>query len=144
MVVRVEREPTSQELHHRVDTDEDLLAVRRAVRSIAERLGFGMKDVTSIVTSVSELARNMLVYANGGEMTVRTIAEPSRVGIEIIAADRGPGIADIRRALMDGYSTSGGLGMGLPGVQRLMDTFDIRSETATGTVVTAAMWLEEK
>jgi len=126
-----------------VRTDLDLLAARRQTRTFVQELGFSATDVTGIVTAVSELARNMLMYAQGGDLTVRSIQSGVRRGVQVVARDRGPGIPDIRRALLDGYSTSGGLGMGLPGVRRLMDDFKIHS-APDGTVVDAKKWLNDR
>lgn len=130
------------ELHLPIHSDAELLAARQKARQAASELGFGPKDITSIVTSISELARNMLMYAGSGEVIVRGVNGARGIGLEVIARDDGPGIPDLRRALMDGYSTSGGLGMGLPGVRRLMDEFDVQSESGHGTIVTALKWLE--
>ena len=114
--------------------------MRQEVRRLVVDLGFGTTDVTSIVTAVSEICRNMIVYAGGGEFVVRTIRSAGELGIEAVARDSGPGIPDVPRALMDGFSTSGGLGMGLPGGRRLMDEFDIRSKPGDGTVVIGRKW----
>jgi serine/threonine-protein kinase RsbT len=124
-----------------VESDLDFLAARRQTRSLVLELGFSTKDVTGIVTAVSELTRNMLMYANGGDLTVRSIEKEAKQGVQIIARDRGPGIPDVRRALLDGYSTSGSLGMGLPGVRRLMDDFKINSVPKEGTVIDTKKWL---
>lgn len=137
-------EQVRQEFTIVVETDLDLLEARRQTRVFVQKLGFSTKDVTGIVTAVSELARNILMYAKRGELTVRSIEDGTRQGVQIIARDHGPGIPDIRRALLDGYSTSGGLGMGLPGVRRLMDDFKIDSGRNEGTVVNTKKWLNER
>jgi serine/threonine-protein kinase RsbT len=106
---------------------------------LAAQLGFSGADQTLIATAISEMARNILTYARCGEIILRS-EQDHRPGIIIIAADEGPGIPDIQRALQDGYSTSGSLGLGLPGTKRIMDEFSIISEVGKGTVVTMKKW----
>jgi serine/threonine-protein kinase RsbT len=96
-----------------------------------------------IVTAVSELGRNILMYAGEGEVVVTTIDGSERRGIVVVARDQGPGIHDLQKAMLDGYSTSGSLGLGLPGVRRLMDEFAIESAPGRGTTVTAKRWLSQ-
>jgi serine/threonine-protein kinase RsbT len=120
--------------------ENDIVSARRTVREAATRLGFGQTDVTRIVTAASELARNTFKYAGQGVMRWRRIETGSRFGIELQFVDRGPGIQDIDLAMQDGFSTSGGLGMGLPGARRLMDDLEIKSEPGQGTVVTLRKW----
>jgi serine/threonine-protein kinase RsbT len=103
-------------------------------------LQFSPGDSTLIATAISELARNIVSYARQGEICIRAAQNSDRPGIVIIASDKGPGIRDITQALRDGYSTSGSLGLGLPGVRRLMDTFDIVSVLGKGTTVTVKKW----
>src|ERR1700692_1519377 len=103
-----------------IKTERDIVAARRTVRETAMQLGFGETDVTRIVTAASELARNIYKYAGEGVMRWRTIRVNSRAGLELQFVDRGPGIADIQQAFQEGYSTSRGMGMGLPGARRLM------------------------
>ncbi|PYU19269.1 MAG: ATP-binding protein [Acidobacteria bacterium] len=107
---------------------------------VAIKLGFSSGDITLIATAISELARNILSYARQGEILLRTVDGSNRTGILIVASDEGPGISDIRQALRDGFSTSGSLGMGLPGVRRLMDEFEITSEPMHGTTVKVKKW----
>lgn len=97
-------------------------------------------DSTFVATVISELARNIVLYAGRGEITLRLVEKAGRRGITVIASDEGPGIADIGQVLQDGYSTSGGLGLGLPGVRRLMDEFEIVSEVGRGSTVTTTKW----
>lgn len=117
----------------------DIITARQQGRALATRLGFSSADQTLIATAISEMARNILVYAKTGEIILRP-QQDGRAGIVIIARDEGPGIADINRALQDGYSTSGSLGMGLPGTKRIMDEFSIVSEVGGGTTVTMKKW----
>lgn len=119
----------------------DVVAVRQLGRNAAKELGFGVVDQARITTAISELARNIFLYAGEGKVTIDKIFIDGKKGLKITAEDEGPGIADIRKVMEDGYSTSGGLGAGLPGVKRLMDEFDIRSHEGEGTVVTAIKWL---
>jgi serine/threonine-protein kinase RsbT len=111
-----------------VHSDQDIVSARQKGRLMAVELGFSSGDATLIATAISELARNIVSYARTGEITLQEIQGPSRAGILIEAADEGPGIPDVRQALRDGYSTSGSLGLGLPGVRRLMDEFEITSQ----------------
>ncbi len=124
-----------------IRTEGDIVLVRRTAREAAALAGFGPTDVTRIVTATSELARNIFKYAGGGVMRWRPINQGDRHGIELEFQDQGPGIADIQLALQEGYSTSGGLGMGLPGAKRLVDELEIRSAAGQGTVVTLKKWL---
>ena len=123
-----------------IRSDSDILIARGQGRALAARLGFHSGDLALIATTISELARNILSYAGTGEIAVQPIGDSHKPGILIIARDKGPGISDVRKALQDGYSTSGGLGLGLPGVRRLMDEFDIVSEAGLGTTVTVKKW----
>lgn len=107
---------------------------------MANQLGFSSTESTLIATAISELARNIVLYARSGEVELESINNTDRSGIVITARDQGPGIPDVQRALMGGYSTSGGLGLGLPGVRRMMDDLDVDTELGEGTVVTATMW----
>ncbi|HKW62350.1 MAG TPA: anti-sigma regulatory factor [Candidatus Acidoferrum sp.] len=116
------------------------MTARQKGRTLASELGFSTGDATLIATSISELARNIVSYARRGEITLKLVSASSRQGITIIASDRGPGIRDVRQAMRDGFSTSGSLGLGLPGVRRLMDEFEILSEPGQGTVVTVKKW----
>jgi serine/threonine-protein kinase RsbT len=125
-----------------IKTANDVVAARRSVRDAAVQLGFGETDVTRIVTATSELARNIFKYAGQGVMRWRLVQANGRSGLELQFVDQGPGIADIHQAFRDGYSTSGGMGMGLPGAKRLMDQFEIESVVGQGTSVTMKKWLK--
>jgi serine/threonine-protein kinase RsbT len=123
-----------------ITSDQDIVTARQRGRALAIELGFSAGDATLIATSISELARNIVSYARRGEIILKTVQGSSRQGISIIASDNGPGIRDILQAMRDGFSTSGSLGLGLPGVRRLMDEFDIASEPGRGTIVTVKKW----
>jgi serine/threonine-protein kinase RsbT len=125
-----------------ITTDADLLVARQQVRELASSLNFSAIDTTLIATATSEIARNILVYAGRGEVALQTIERGSRRGLLVIARDRGPGIADIGRALEDGFSTAGSLGLGLPGAKRLMDDFAIESAPGCGTTVKMTKWAD--
>jgi RNA polymerase sigma factor (sigma-70 family) len=125
-----------------VRRDADVVAARQAARELATRLGFSPTDITLIATAVSEVARNIVRFAESGEVVVAELSEP-RCGISIVARDAGPGIPDVEQALQDGYSTYAGLGLGLPGARRLMDEFAVVSETGRGTTVTMTKWRGE-
>lgn len=120
------------------------MAARSAARSTGEKLGFGVTDLMFISVAVSELARNILLYARHGHVTIKEVRKGELRGVCITARDQGPGIPDIELALQDGYSTSGGLGLGLPGVRRLMDEFQIDSKVSRGTVVKVTKWLHRR
>jgi serine/threonine-protein kinase RsbT len=124
----------------RVDSDADIVSARQAGRAMADMVGFSSTDATLIATAISELARNMLTYAGGGELRLTTLEERRRRGIEVVAADRGPGITDVARAMEDGYSTGRGMGLGLPGARRLVDEFLIDAPLGVGTTVTVRKW----
>ncbi len=121
-------------------TESDIVAVRKSVREAATRLGFGITDVTRIITAASELARNVFLYAGSGVVRCRLLNGSGRVGIEVIVEDHGPGIADIDQAMQPGYTTGSGLGLGLPGAKRLMDEMEIESEAGKGTKITVTKW----
>lgn len=123
-----------------INSDQDIVLARQKARAQAIQLGFSAVDATFIATAVSELARNILAYARKGEMGLQTVHNSSRVGLEITASDNGPGIPDLRQAMRDGFSTSGSLGIGLPGVRRLMDEFEITSQAGHGTRVVVRKW----
>ena len=123
-----------------IRADGDILAARQAGRSIASSLAFSPSDLTVIAAAISEVARNILVYAMQGEVQLAVTEQNGRRGVTVIARDDGPGIADVTLALQDGFSTSGSLGLGLPGARRLMDDFAIQSEMGRGTVITMRKW----
>jgi RNA polymerase sigma factor (sigma-70 family) len=135
--------PRQDEIRVPVHADADIVAARQAAREAAGRLGFPPTDLTAIATAVSEVARNIVRFASSGEVVIEILEEP-RPGIRIVARDVGPGIADVDRALQDGFSTYSGLGLGLPGTRRLMDEFGVVSETGHGTTVTMTKWRVER
>jgi serine/threonine-protein kinase RsbT len=124
-----------------IRTEGDIVLVRRTAREAATQAGFSSTDVTRIVTASSELARNIFKYAGQGRMRWCTIVQGDRAGLLLEFQDDGPGIADIQLAMQEGYSSSGGLGMGLPGAKRLVDELEISSSAGQGTVVTLKKWL---
>ena len=131
---------SSGEIRVAIDSEQDIVSARQQGRALALELGFSAVDATLIATAISELARNIVSYAGTGEITLKTIQNSTRKGILIVAADEGPGIYDLRQALRDGFSTSGSLGLGLPGVRRLMDEFEIASQPGKGTRVEVKKW----
>jgi serine/threonine-protein kinase RsbT len=124
-----------------IQSAADIVAARQEGRALATRFGFAGSDLTVIATAISELARNILEYAKAGEIQLGPAQRGGRTGITIVARDEGPGIHDVSRAMQDGYSTGKGLGLGLPGVRRLMDEFDITSEVGRGTIVIVKKWV---
>ncbi|MBP3953308.1 anti-sigma regulatory factor [Bacillus suaedae] len=128
-----------------VKNEWGIVAARQAGRTLSKELGFGSVDQARITTAISELARNIYLYAKRGEICLEPVEKTGKTGlkkgIRVIAQDRGPGIPDIRQVMIDGFTTSGGMGAGLPGVKRLMDEFSIDSTTGEGTTVTTIKWL---
>lgn len=141
-MTRTEMGSVSEGVHVRVPirTDGDIVFARRKGRELADQCGFSSTDQAIVGVVISELARNIVRYAVHGDIVVTRVENDHAHGIEVVAVDRGPGIPDVELALQDGYSTSGGLGRGLPGVRRLMDEFHIVSESASGTIVRARKW----
>ncbi len=129
---------TSQEVL--IVDESHIVTVRKTIRDAATRLGFGLTDVTRIVTAGSELARNVFHYAGSGVMRWNEMETGDKIGIQLVFEDHGPGIANIEQAMEPGYTTSGGLGMGLPGTRRLMDEMEIQSQVGVGTTVTVRKW----
>lgn len=124
----------------RIETEADLAVARRAVRDLAAKIGFGVTETARIVTAASELGRNVHKYGGCGVMQWHALKNGDKDGLELRFEDRGPGIADVNQAMCEGYSTGGGLGMGLPGARRLMDQMDIQSTVGKGTIVTVRKW----
>ena len=124
-----------------IDCDSDVVAARQKGRELASQCGFPSTDTAVVATAISELARNIVLYAKRGEVVVVPVEVKDNRGLIITARDEGEGIADIRQAMQDGYSTSGRLGVGLPGVKRLMDEFEIVSEAGKGTTVIVKKWM---
>ena len=123
-----------------IRSDEDVVRVRQLVRAVAVAVKLSLVDQTKVVTAASELARNTLVYGGGGTVEVTTVDNGRRRGVRIVFADSGPGIADLDLALTDGYTTGGGLGLGLSGSRRLVDDFEIETSQETGTRITVTKW----
>ena len=123
-----------------IKSESDIVLARREVREVATQIGFSVTDTTRIVTAASELARNIFKYAREGVMRWRRVEKEGSSGLELQFVDNGPGIEDINLAMQEGYSTSEGLGLGLPGVKRLMDEMDIQSVVGKGTTVTLKKW----
>lgn len=128
------------EVRVQIRSDLDILNARQQGRKLATGLGFTLTEATFIVTAISELARNIVMYARSGEILLTSVNDRNRCGIILVAKDQGPGIADIRLAMQSGFSTSGSLGLGLPGTRRLMDEFEISSKIGQGTTVVAKKW----
>jgi serine/threonine-protein kinase RsbT len=124
-----------------VSSSSDIVTARQKGRSLALDLGFDGSDLTVIATAISEVARNIVDHAKQGEIIITTANNSIKHGIQIVARDDGPGIADIAQAMQYGYSTRKGLGVGLPGARWLMDEFDIDSKVGKGTTVTMKKWL---
>jgi serine/threonine-protein kinase RsbT len=129
------------ELSVAIEDSDDIVAARQQGRRLAERFGFSGVELTVIATAISEVARNIVMYAEGGQILLSPVERGGRRGLMVVARDHGPGIADVTVSMRDGYSTSGGLGLGLPGTKRLMDEFEIESEVPSGTTVTMRKWL---
>lgn len=123
-----------------INSDADIVVARQKGRELAVHLGFSSTDSTLIATAISELARNIVLYAKQGEIIVAAVQNASKHGIAVVARDKGPGIVNIEQAMQGGYSTSRSLGLGLPGVKRLMDQFEIVSSLGEGTTVTVRKW----
>ena len=123
-----------------IEREADIVLARQAGRQLAASLGFSSTDQTLIATAISEVARNIVVYAQHGEIVVTEAAEAGRIGIQVVATDTGPGIDNKDLAMRDGYSTKNSLGLGLPGARRLMDDFHLESEIGRGTTVVMKKW----
>ena len=123
-----------------IRSPEDIVRMRQAVREHAIGQGFSLVDQTKIVTAASELARNIINYGGGGEMVLQPLSEGLRKGLRLVFIDKGPGIPDIQLAMKDGYTTGGGMGLGLGGAKRLSSEFNIESKVGAGTRVTITRW----
>jgi serine/threonine-protein kinase RsbT len=121
-------------------TPEDVVRVRREVRTQAIAVGFSLVDQTKIITAASEIARNTIDYGGGGTLRIEALRHGVRRGVRLTFTDQGPGISDIKLALTDGYSSGSGLGLGLSGAKRLSSEFDIQSTPGKGTIVTLVRW----
>jgi serine/threonine-protein kinase RsbT len=124
-----------------INNETDIVIARQKGREIASDIGFTSIDLALIATAISELTRNIVTYGDKGHMIIETISRNGRIGVMINSIDTGPGIENIELALQDGYSTGNSLGLGLPGVRRLMDDFEITSEIGKGTSIIARKWM---
>ena len=127
-------------VHVVVRQDTDIVLACQKGRALAERAGIKGDNQVVVVIAISEVARNIINYAGCGEIILDVIGRDGRRGISIVARDEGPGISDVEKALEDGYSTGGGLGLGLAGARRLMDEFEVKSQPGKGTTITMAKW----
>jgi serine/threonine-protein kinase RsbT len=123
-----------------IQSSEDIVRVRQEVRARSVAAGFSLVDQTKFITAASELARNTLLHGGGGQVIIAQFEQLGRKGLRLVFEDKGPGIPDIERALQDGYTTAGGLGLGLSGARRLSNEFSIDSKPGQGTRVTIAKW----
>lgn len=124
-----------------IASDADIVTARQRGRQLAEEVGFSNVDITLIATAISEVARNIVVYAKRGEVEMWIERSGGRAGLVVVARDEGPGIAHVEQAMQDGFSTGNSLGLGLPGARRLVDEFEIESEVGRGTTVTMKKWV---
>lgn len=120
--------------------DADLVMARKHIREVASGIGMRPSDAEALVTAATEIATNILVHAGSGDVTVSRL-DQTRLGIEVVARDQGPGIGDVEQALEDGYSTAGGLGLGLAGARRLVDDFELLTQPGRGTTITMKKWV---
>jgi len=134
------REPAESEIRHHVRVESDVTVAVLAIGRLAASLGFDTSRKTMLMTVASELGTNICKYAGNGWLIATVVSRGAVRGIEIVAEDNGPGIADISSALRDHFSSSGTLGLGLPGVRRMVDSFDIRSAVGQGTTVRVVKW----
>jgi serine/threonine-protein kinase RsbT len=123
-----------------IQSDADVVRVRQIVRGLTQRASLSLVDQTKVVTAASELARNTLIHGGGGSAELTLLQENGRKGVRAVFSDQGPGIADVERALRGGFSTGGGLGLGLSGSKRLVDAFDLDTRADRGTRVTITKW----
>lgn len=123
-----------------INKEQDVILFRNRVKEFAQKIKMGLVNQTKLITAASELVRNMLRYADGGDITIEVVSKGRENGIRLIFKDSGPGISDVQLAMKDGYSTGKSLGLGLPGAKRLVNDFTITSEVNKGTVVTIIKW----
>ena len=131
----------ADELQIPIEKDGDIVTARQKGRELAAEMGFAGSELTVIATAISEVARNIVVYAQRGEITLAKLRKGASRGILVVASDNGPGISDISMAMRDGFSTGKSLGLGLPGAKRLMDEFEIASTVGNGTTITMRKWV---
>ncbi len=132
--------PVEQEKEFQLNSSEDVVRVRQAIRQLASDLGFSLVNQTKLVTAASELARNAVIHGGGGHARIETVSRNGRSGIRVTFEDNGPGIADIELAMKDGFTSAGGLGLGLGGAKRLTDEFEIESSVGKGTRIGVLRW----
>jgi serine/threonine-protein kinase RsbT len=130
----------TEEVRVRITTDDDIVTARQEGRRLSSTLGFSSTDLTLIATAISEVARNIRLYADQGDVQLKLVRDRDREGIVVVARDKGPGIQNVELAMQDGYSSRGSSGLGLPGARRLMDEFEIRSRPGKGVTVTMKKW----
>lgn len=123
-----------------IKQDQDVVPFRNRVKESAVKIKMGLVNQTKLITAASELVRNMLKYANGGNVLIEVVSKGKEMGIRLLFVDRGPGIPDVSLAMRDGYSTGKSLGLGLPGTKRLVNEFEIRTEIGVGTTVSIIKW----
>ena len=133
--------PGSEEVRVPINSAGDIVIARQKGRALATLLGFSGSDPTVVAAAISEVARNIVNHARHGEIIIESINQNGRQALQVTARDEGPGIADVEQAMQYGYSTSKGMGVGLPGAKWLMDEFDITSQVGKGTTVTMKKWL---
>lgn len=124
----------------KIKSEQDVVLFRQRLREYAQKIGMSVVNQTKLITAASELARNILAYAGEGQAILEVVSERLQTGIKVVFTDNGPGIADINKAMQDGYSTGKSLGLGLPGAKRLVNFFDIQSKVGHGTTVTIIRW----
>jgi serine/threonine-protein kinase RsbT len=132
--------PTANRQTIPIRSNDDVVWVRRTTREFLEVRKFSVIDQTKMVTAASELARNTLLHGGGGEVTIEEIKKEARIGVKIVFRDEGPGIADVDKAMQDGYTTGEGLGLGLGGSKRLVNEFEINTSLGEGTTITIIRW----
>jgi serine/threonine-protein kinase RsbT len=130
----------ADEIRVAIRTDADVVTARQEARTMGAALGFSSTDLTLLATAISEIARNITTYAGEGEVELRVRSEAGRAGIEVVATDEGPGIANVELAMQDGYTTGNGLGLGLPGTRRLVDDFELETAPGAGTRIRMVKW----
>jgi serine/threonine-protein kinase RsbT len=130
----------AEEIRLPIRSDADVVTARQQGKALASELDFSATEVTLIATAISEVARNIITYAGEGEICLATVELGARRGVRVVADDDGPGIADLDRAMQDGFSSGQGMGLGLPGARRLMDDFEVTSEPGAGTTVRMTKW----
>lgn len=124
----------------KIGTEQDVILFRQRLKEYANKIGMSLLNQTKLVTASSELVRNILIYAKKGEVIIEVVSDRIQTGIKVVFKDEGPGIADVPKAMQDGYSSGKSLGLGLPGAKRLVNYFDIQSKPGHGTTVTIIRW----